>query len=67
MPGRYEALADAWHEVERTGALMIVCLAPPGEIEKKSPEYTAALEANNIPVTLRRFPVEDFQGPALRS
>src|SRR6266545_8416613 len=63
MPGRYEALADAWGEVERTGARTIVCLAPPDEIEMKSPEYAAALEANDVPVSLRRFPVGDYEGP----
>lgn len=42
---------------------MIVCLAPPDEIRRKSDEYAAAIEANEVPCTLRQFPVTDYQGP----
>jgi protein-tyrosine phosphatase len=63
MPGRYDPLADAWSEVERTRVRVIVCLAPQDEIEKKSPEYAAAIEADEVPVGLRRYPIGDFEGP----
>ena len=63
MPGRYDSLADAWNEAERTGIRVLVCLAPQDEIEKKSPEYAAAIEADEVPVGLRLFPIGDFEGP----
>jgi protein-tyrosine phosphatase len=63
MPGRYEALEDAWHEVDTLRVRVMVCLAPAFEIEAKSPEYAAAIEGNEVPCHLRRFPVTDFEGP----
>jgi protein-tyrosine phosphatase len=63
MPGRYDALEDAWSEVQRTGVRVIVCLASQDEVEKKSPEYAVAINADEVPVNLRRFPIGDFEGP----
>ena len=63
MPGRNESLAEAWAEVERLDVKEIVCLAPLDEIRRKSAEYASAIEANEVPCTLRQFPVTDYQGP----
>jgi protein-tyrosine phosphatase len=63
MPGRYDALEDAWSEVERAGVRVIACLAPQDEIEKKSPDYAAAIETDEAPASLLRLPIGDFEGP----
>jgi hypothetical protein len=61
MPGRHEALADAWAEVARVGVSAIITLAPLDEVRKKSPEH--AIESGHVPCYIRPLPVKDYQGP----
>lgn len=63
MPGRYEPLDEAWTEVKRRDISSVICLAPLDEIRKKSPDYAQAIQEGQLPFSLRRFPICDYQGP----
>ena len=63
MPGRYEPLDEAWTEARRLGVFSIICLAPLDEIREKSPNYARAIEEEQLPCSVRRFPICDYQGP----
>lgn len=63
MPGRCESLDEAWAEAQRLGVSCIICLAPLDEIREKSPKYARAIEEQQCPCHLRRFPICDYHGP----
>jgi protein-tyrosine phosphatase len=63
MPGRDEDLAQVWRSLESLSVSAVVCLAPLDEIQRKSPTYADAIEAGTVPISIRRLPVADYQGP----
>jgi len=63
MPGRYDSLEDAWSEIRRLGVSWIVCLAPFGEIAKKSPIYARAIEKGGVPCQIRQLAIPDYGAP----
>lgn len=63
MPGRYEPLAEVCAKIRNVGIDIIICLAPPEEIRKKSPAYADALATNTLPCPVERFPVPDYGVP----
>ena len=63
MPGRSEPVEQTWEDLQREGIQVIVCLAEPEEIRRKSAPYAAALEAQAVPCPVEAFPVADFGVP----
>jgi protein-tyrosine phosphatase len=63
MPGRDEPLAQTLEHLRSHGVEVIVCLAGPDEIRRKSPEYAAAIDAKTLPCAIEVFPVPDFGVP----
>jgi protein-tyrosine phosphatase len=60
MPGRHGPLEATWEELRRGGIHVVLCLAEPEEIRRKSPTYAAALGAGTVPCAVESFPVPDF-------
>jgi len=63
MPGRYEDLPNVFAEIQERQIKLIVSLTPLAEIQKKSPTYAKAIEANALPCERKLFPIPDFQIP----
>jgi protein-tyrosine phosphatase len=63
MPGAHGPLERTWEALRREGVQVIVCLAEPEEIRRKSAPYAAALEAQAVPCPVEAFPVADFGVP----
>jgi predicted protein tyrosine phosphatase len=63
MPGRYEAIESAWHQVRNDAVRAIVCLAEKDEIHHKSFEYARALEAGTVPCSVLHFEIPDRGAP----
>jgi protein-tyrosine phosphatase len=59
MPGRYEALDRAWHQVRNEAVCAIVCLAEIDEVRDKSAEYARALEEGTVPCSVLQFEIPD--------
>jgi len=51
-------------EIQSLAINRIVSLAPPDEIEKKSPRYSQAIQSGGLPCELTAFPVSDYGVPA---
>jgi len=66
MPGAHGPLERTWEALRREGVQVIVCLAEPEEIRRKSAPYAAALEAQAVPCPVEAFPVADFGVPGDR-
>jgi hypothetical protein len=64
MPGRREPLAESLDAVMSLGITRVLCLAPPTEIAKKSPEYAQAIDSGALPWPHDPLPIEDFGAPA---
>jgi protein-tyrosine phosphatase len=64
MPGRCEPLAESLDAVTSLGITRVLCLAPPEEIAKKSPEYAQAIASGALPWPHDPLPIEDFGAPA---
>ena len=63
MPGRYEPLQAVWNELAARGVNCIACLAPMGEIERKSPDYGRALRDGSVPCPVKSFAIPDYSAP----
>jgi protein-tyrosine phosphatase len=63
MPGRREPFDEAVIAIEQCGITRVVCLAPPDEIAKKSPNYAKAL-SHGVPWHHDPFPIPDYGVPA---
>ncbi|HSE91745.1 MAG TPA: tyrosine-protein phosphatase [Methylomirabilota bacterium] len=64
MPGRYERLEAALHEMDRHGIERVVCLTPDTEIEAKAPEYLDAVRGGGLRRPCERLDVTDYRAPA---
>ncbi|MFJ6322145.1 MULTISPECIES: protein-tyrosine phosphatase family protein [unclassified Rhizobium] len=63
MPGRLRPFINDLDALQTQRIDRIINLAPIAEIEKKAPDYAAAL-AENVGISIVRFPVADFGIPA---
>lgn len=63
MPGRYKALREFVDQCRSEAIDEVVCLVDEKEIEKKSPEYAAALKAGQFPLAMTQIPVLDYGVP----
>ena len=63
MPGTHGPLERTWEALRGEGVHVVVCLAEPEEIRRKSAAYAAALEAQAVPCPVESFPVADFGVP----
>lgn len=63
MPGRFESLETFFQEIKEAGIGHILCLVSDQEIAKKSPDYLAAIQREEIPVKLWRYDVPDYGLP----
>jgi protein-tyrosine phosphatase len=63
MPGRFAALAIFLQEIAEAEIGHILCLVSDQEIAKKSPDYLAAIQQNEIPAKLWRYDVPDYGFP----
>ena len=62
MPGRYTPLARWQAEMRENGITTMVCLTPPEEITRESPDYAAwRAEQNDVDVT--HIPIPDYGVP----
>jgi len=66
MPGAHGPLERTWEALRREGVQVIVCLAEPEEIRRKSAPYAAALEAQAVPCPVESFSVPDYGVPGDR-
>ena len=60
MPGRFEAIEQAWQQVKSEAVGAIVCLAETYEIRLKSSAYAEALEGGTVPCSV--LPLEIREG-----
>jgi protein-tyrosine phosphatase len=63
MPGRREPLTESMDAVASLGITRVLCLAPPEEIAKKSPDYAQAIQSGALPWPHEPLPIEDFGAP----
>lgn len=63
MPGRFEGLKTFFQKIAEAEIGHILCLVSDQEIAKKSPDYLAAIQQNEIPVKLWRYDVPDYGLP----
>jgi len=64
MPGRFEALEDFIQEIAEAGVSHILCLVSDEEIARKSPDYLAAIQRDEIPARLWRYEITDYGLPS---
>ena len=57
MPGRDENFELSKDSIVSHGVDRVLCLAPPEEIEERSPEYRRAIEENRLPWTQLSLPI----------
>ncbi|WP_378941365.1 protein-tyrosine phosphatase family protein [Mesorhizobium sp. ANAO-SY3R2] len=60
MPGRLRPLEQDMAFLTERGVEQIICLAPQGELEQKSPAYAEG----KAPIATVQFPIDDFGVPA---
>ena len=63
MPWTRGPLERTWEGLRDKGVQVVVCLAGPEEIRRKSAAYAASLEAQAVPCLVESFPVADFGVP----
>jgi protein-tyrosine phosphatase len=63
MPGRCEALADAYLAMQKRNITQIVSLAPCEEIRAKSPDYHRALTEGSVAYAVRSLPIPNYGLP----
>ncbi len=63
MPGRNEALREAFNQIRLLSIDRIICLAPLNDIRRTLPSYADAIESGNLPCACRLYPIEDFGVP----
>ena len=63
MPGTHGPIERTWEALRGEGVHVVVCLAEPEEIRRKSAAYATALEAQAVPCLVESFPVADFGVP----
>ena len=63
MPGRYEPLEVFLREIEQASVTDVLCLVADEEIARKSPDYLAALQKDEIPATVWRLAIPDYGMP----
>jgi len=64
MPGRFEALEVFIQEIAEAGVSHILCLVSDEEIARKSPDYLAAIQRDEIPARLWRYEITDYGLPS---
>lgn len=64
MPGRFEILNIFLQEIAEAGVGHVMCLVSDEEIARKSPDYLAAIQRNEMPGTLWRFEITDYGLPS---
>jgi protein-tyrosine phosphatase len=64
MPGRYEPLAETLAELRQRRIARLVCLAAPAELDRKAPEYAAALREGTLPCAHSLCAIPDYGIPA---
>jgi protein tyrosine phosphatase len=57
MPGKDETLATCFEALEEAKVQGIICLNPMDEIQKKSPDYAEAINAETLPCEWLHFPI----------
>jgi len=63
MPGRFEALEVFFQEITEAGVGHVVCLVSDEEIARKSPDYLAAIQRDEVPAKLWRYDISDYGLP----
>jgi protein-tyrosine phosphatase len=63
MPGRFEAMEVFFKEIEEVGVGHVVCLVSDEEIARKSPDYLAAIQRDEVPAKLWRCEIPDYGLP----
>jgi protein-tyrosine phosphatase len=63
MPGTDGPLAATWEALRAENVQVVVCLAEPEEIRRRSPAYAQALEGQAVPCPVEPFPIADFDVP----
>ena len=64
MPGRFEPLEIFLQETKTAEVGSVICLVSDEEIARKSTDYLAAIQRDEIPATLVRFEITDYGLPA---
>lgn len=64
MPGRFEPLEIFLQEMAAAEVGNVICLVSDEEIARKSPDYLAAIQREEIPATLVRFEITDYGLPS---
>ena len=59
MPGRYEKLSKAFHEIRSLSIDQILSLVSMEETEQKSPFYAEAIKSNDMPCEYVAYPITD--------
>ena len=63
MPGRYEKLSKAFHEIRSLSIDEILSLVSMEETEQKSPHYAQAIKSNDMPCEYLAYPITDAGVP----
>ena len=63
MPGRHEAFPSFIAEARRISLDTVICLTMEDEIRDKSPQYFEARARQQLPFSVRDFPIKDFNAP----
>lgn len=63
MPGRFETIERAWHQLKSEAVGAIVCLTEQYEIQLKSSKYAEALEAGTVPCSVLAFAIREGSVP----
>jgi protein-tyrosine phosphatase len=66
MPGRYEKLSKAFHEIRSLSIDQILSLVSMEETEQKSPFYAQAIKSNDMPCEYVSYPITDAGVPGDR-
>jgi protein-tyrosine phosphatase len=64
MPGRFEPLEIFLQKMAVAEVGNVICLVSDEEIARKSPDYLAAIQREEIPATLVRFEITDYGLPS---
>lgn len=63
MPGRFEALEVFFKEIAEAGVGHVVSIVSDEEIARKSPDYLAAIQRDEVPAKLWRYDITDYGLP----
>lgn len=63
MPGRFEALEVFIQKITEAEVNHVVCLVSNEEIARKSPDYLAAIQRDEVPAKLWRYDIPDYGLP----